>query len=82
MYFYIAMHLNDVTNLVLLSSSNEHVSYQYFTVLLAGGGEDCRDQNLVYLQKVVFCVNVFLKSKQPRIRKNLYYDQRYHVGLT
>ena len=40
-----------------------------------------RDQNLVYLQKVVFCVNVFLKSKQPRIRKNLYLDQRYHVGI-
>ena len=56
-----------------------------FYILLAwgvggreGGG---RDQNLVYLQKVVFCVNVFLKSKQPRIRKNLYLDQRYHVGL-
>ena len=40
-----------------------------------------RDQNLVYLQKVVFCVNVFLKSKQPYIRRNLYLDQRYHVGL-
>ena len=40
-----------------------------------------RDQNLVYLRKVVFCVNVFLNSKQPRIRKNLYLDQRYHVRL-
>ena len=43
-----------------------------------GGG---RDQNLVYLQKVVFCVNEFLKSKQSRVRKNLYLDQRYQVGL-
>ena len=43
-----------------------------------GGGSD---QNLVYLQKEVFWVNVFLKSKQPRIRKNLYLDQRYYVGL-
>ena len=43
-----------------------------------GGG---RDQNQVYLQKVVFCVNLFLKSKQPCIRKNLYLDQSYHVGL-
>ena len=51
-------------------------------VLLARGvGGGGRDQNLVYLQKVVFCVNVFLKSKQPCIRKNLYLDQRYHVGL-
>ena len=36
---------------------------QYFTVWGGGG----RDQNLVYLQKVVFCVNVFLKSKQSEI---------------
>ena len=28
---------------------------QYFTVLLARGGGGGRDQNLVYLQKVVFC---------------------------
>ena len=48
---------------------------------MGGGGEGGRDQYLVYLQKVVFCVNVFLKSKQPCIRKNLYLDQRYHVGL-
>ena len=41
----------------------------------------CRDQNLVYLQKIVFCVKVFLKSKQPCIRENLYLDQTNHVGL-
>ena len=31
-------------------------------MLVRGGGGGGRDQNLVYLQKVVFCVNVFLKS--------------------
>ena len=43
-------------------------NYQYFTTLQSinsggwgwgGGGGGGRDQNLVYLQKVVFCVNVF-----------------------
>ena len=55
----------------------------FYSFISSGGwwGGGCRDQNLVYLQNVVFCVNVFLKSKQPRIRKNLYLDQRYHVGL-
>ena len=54
------------------------IFYSFISTGVGGGG---RDQNLVYLQKVEFCVNVFLKSKQPRIRRNLYLDQRYHVGL-
>ena len=56
---------------------------KFFTVLLAQGvgGGGGRDQNLVYLQKVVFCVNVFLKSKQGHIGKNSCLDQRHHIGL-
>ena len=43
-----------------------------------GWVEGARGQNLVHLQKVVFCVKVFLKSiSQLRFRKHSYLDYTY-----